>query len=211
MSAYLSTIKKKCLLFYFVFLVHWNSLLTMQFLDILKDYQESSKSSNLRKGNIWENIAMHMKRLGNKISPVELSNKWRILSTNYIKTVAYNKTHKDKKKCAFYKRLMELHNHHSSFNCFNQRNQTPKRTVQVSPFSFSQGSSTASPKQLSSAFTNQKMFQEQASTPELIAWLNNTWTEYKEIERKRQEAENQRHNEIMEMLSYLIDSKDKQH
>lgn len=183
----------------------------MHFLDLLKEYQDSHKNSNFRKGNIWENLSTHMKRLGHKIHPSELAKKWKILSTNYEKTVAYNNTHKDKKKCAFYKRLMELHNHQTSFNCFKERNQAAKRTVQVSPFSFSQVASSSSlPRQLN--FNNLNMVKEEkrpSNMTDFIQWLDNTWTEYKEIERARQQLENQRHNEIMEMLAYLVESKDR--
>lgn len=200
--------------FIFIFLVHWNSLITMQFLDLLKDYQVNNKNSNFKRGNVWDNIASDMKRLGHKISVAELSKKWEVLSTNYQRTVAYNSTHRDKKKCAFFKRLMELHNH-QPFNCFNEK-QSAKQTVEVSPFSFSQASSSnISPKPLSSpTFNNQKVYKERQkpnNSSDLIEWLNNTWTEYKEMERQRREIENQRHNEIMEMLSYLIESKDKHH
>lgn len=197
------------------FLVHWNSLITMQFLDLLKDYQVNNKNSNFKRGNVWENITADMKRLGHKISVDELSKKWNVLSTNYQRTVAYNSTHRDKKKCAFFKRLMELHNH-QPFNCFNEK-QSAKQTVEVSPFSFSQASSSnISAISLSPNFNNQKAFKEKAkqsnnSSSDLLDWLNNTWTEFKEMERQRREVENQRHNEIMEMLSYLIESKDKHH
>lgn len=194
------------------FLVHWNSLITMQFLDLLKEYQDSHKNSNFRKGNLWENISVLMKRVGHKIHPKILSKKWIILRNSFEKTIAYNNSHKDKKKCAFFKRLLELYNHPSSFDCFNHINESSKKTVEVSPFSYSHVPTVSSSKMSSPNCSKPKIKEEkgrQSSMSDIMSWLNNTWTEYKEMERIRQELESQRHNEIMEMLSYLIDSRDK--
>ncbi|GFQ70664.1 uncharacterized protein TNCT_360351 [Trichonephila clavata] len=189
---------------------HWNSLITMQFLELLKDYQENYKNSNFRKGNIWSNMSTLMKRRGYSILPKELEKKWTTLTTAFEKTMKYNKTHKDKKKCAFFKRLTDLFRHPASFKCFKSE-EPAKMTVEVSPFSFAAGHTNSRPSTTNSSFhrknsEDQKMIQNHNSMQELMLWLDNTWTEYKEIERKREAQQAQRHNELMEMLSYLVDN-----
>ncbi|GFX68697.1 uncharacterized protein TNCV_1801091 [Trichonephila clavipes] len=189
---------------------HWNSLITMQFLELLKDYQENYKNSNFRKGNIWSNMSTLMKRRGYSILPKELEKKWSTLTTAFEKTMKYNKTHKDKKKCAFFKRLTDLFRHPASFKYFKSE-EPVKMTLEVSPFSFAAGNTNSRPSTTNSTFhrknsEDQKMIQNHNSMQELMLWLDNTWTEYKEIERKREAQQAQRHNELMEMLSYLVDN-----
>ncbi|XP_035204997.1 uncharacterized protein LOC118179948 [Stegodyphus dumicola] len=195
---------------------HWNSLITMQFLDLLKDYQDSHKSSNFRKGNLWENMCALMKRRGHAIHPKELQRKWNILSSAYAKTIAYNKHHKDKKKCAFFKRLTDLYKHPSSFECFSTE-EPVKMTVEVSPFSYASREPGIISRSSSSNSSSQKKLKEERQVnhnennfADLIHWLDNTWTEWKELEKKREALQAQRHNELMEMLSYMVDSNAKQ-
>ncbi|KAG8177631.1 hypothetical protein JTE90_019658 [Oedothorax gibbosus] len=191
---------------------HWNSLMTMQLLELLKDYQDSHKNSNFRKGNLWDNMSTLMKRRGHNVHPKEIEKKWTVLTTAFEKTLHYNRTHKDKKKCAFFKRLSDLHRHPSSFACFRAE-EPVKMTVEVSPFSFA-----ASRSSLSQPLRPNKDEEEErhknggastSSMPELMLWLENTWTEYKEMEQKREEVQAQRHHELMEMLSYLVEGSGK--
>ncbi|XP_055925023.1 uncharacterized protein LOC129956972 isoform X2 [Argiope bruennichi] len=190
---------------------HWNSLITMQFLELLKDFQESHKNSNFRKGNIWSNLSTMMKRRGYSILPKELEKKWITLSSAFEKTMKYNKTHKDKKKCAFFKRLTDLYKHPASFSCF--KSSVPvKMTVEVSPFSFASReptNATSRPSTTNSA-AQRKNSEDQKpnhnSIPELMRWLENTWSEYKLLEKKKELLQAQRHNELMEMLSFLVDN-----
>ncbi|XP_015917302.1 uncharacterized protein [Parasteatoda tepidariorum] len=192
---------------------HWNSLITMHFLELLREYQHSNKNSNFRKGNIWENMSLLMKRRGHTIEPKELEKKFHVLTSAFEKTMKYNKTHKDKKKCAFFKRLTELYSHPSSFKCFKSSGPY-KMTVEVSPFSYAtkREPSTVTSRSSSSNSNNQRKVTDtkqappQNGTSEILQWLQNTWNEWKEIEKKREEVMAKRHNDLMEMLSYLIDS-----
>ncbi|GIY59297.1 ubiquitin-like protein ATG12 [Caerostris extrusa] len=155
---------------------HWNSLITMKFLELMKDYQDSHKNSNFRKGNLWVNMSALMKRRGYNILPTELEKKWSILSTAFEKTMKYNKTHKDKKKCAFFKRLTELHQHPSSFDCF-KANEPVKMTVEVSPFSFASNSSQVNSRPSTANSTSQrKNSEDQKIMPNhnMTVWLKPT-------------------------------------
>ncbi|CAL1264866.1 unnamed protein product [Larinioides sclopetarius] len=190
---------------------HWNSLITMQFLELLKEFQESHKNANFRKGNIWNNMSTLMKRRGYNILPKELEKKWVTLSSAFEKTMKYNKTHKDKKKCAFFKRLTDLYKHPASFSCFKS-SEPVKMTVEVSPFSFAsrEPSSATSRPSTTNPAAQRKNSEDQKpnhnSIPELMLWLQNTWTEYKMLEKKKEALQAQRHNELMEMLSFLVDN-----
>lgn len=183
----------------------------MQFLELLKDFQESHKNSHFRKGNIWNNMSTLMKRRGYNILPKELEKKWVTLSSAFEKTMKYNKTHKDKKKCAFFKRLTDLHKHPGSFSCFKS-SEPAKMTVEVSPFSFAsrEPSSASSRPSTTNPAAQRKIIEDQkpnhSSIPELMLWLENTWTEYKMLEKKKEALQAQRHNELMEMLSFLVDN-----
>lgn len=195
--------------------VQWSSLVTIQFLENMLKYQQSHKNSNFRKGNIWVQMSALLKRKGHSIPPREVEKKWIELSTNFEKTLQYNKTHKEKKKCAFYKRLFQMHLLPGGFSAFVAEElpnpTTPVRmTVEVSPFSFSSSVSRDDDPPMPSINgqeEEQKPPQSGAggSNQDLIHWLDTTWTEYKELERKREAERVQRHNEVMEMLAFLIE------
>lgn len=182
----------------------------MQFLELLKDYQDSHKNSNFRKGNIWDNMSTLMKRRGYDIPPKEIERKYGVLTAAFDKTLQYNRTHKDKKKCAFFKRLFDLYRHPTSFTCFKSE-EPVKMTVEVSPFSFAREVAAPKPpaQQQRKGGEDQKQqgaqSETQGSMPELMLWLDNTWSEFKELERKKEAVQAQRHHELMEMLSYLVE------